>query len=368
MAFTDFPDQQQGVQLLQRSLERRRLGHGYLFSGHQIEPLEALARTLAKTLNCQKPVKRGGAPVDCCDRCLSCRKIDHGNHPDVHLVRPESKTRIISVEQIRELMKEIQLKPTEAEYKVAVIVCADRLRTEAANAFLKTLEEPPPKSILILLSTEPQRIIETILSRCLRLNFGGPGLNRLPPDQLAWLAKFSDMAAAQQKSLLGRYRLMDVLVSKLTELKAAIEGSLTARSPLQQYKDAEDDMVERWESELGASIEAEYRRQRTDLLSALQWWLRDVWLQTLRLRTGDRAPGVGEKGSRAATPEAGPQNQNSDELLAFPQLPGTQNVARRITTAEALQNLQVMEQLQRWLYTNVQESLALEVGLLKLRL
>jgi hypothetical protein len=127
-------------------------------------------------------------------------------------------------------------------------------------------------------------------------------------------------------------------------------------------------MVERWESELGASIEAEYRRQRTDLLSALQWWLRDVWLQTLRLRTGDRAPGVGEKGSRAATPEAGPQNQNSDELLAFPQLPGTQNVARRITTAEALQNLQVMEQLQRWLYTNVQESLALEVGLLKLRL
>jgi len=185
-------------------------------------------------------------------------------------------------------------------------------------------------------------------------------LNQLPPDQVQWLAKVSDVAATQQKSLLGRYRLMDVLVSKLSELKAGIEGSLTARSPLQQYKDAEEDLVERWESELSASIEAEYRRQRTDLLSALQWWLRDVWVQTLKLHSS--------AGRRSTPTVTQAQHQNPDDLLAFPQLPGTQRVAHRITTAEAIQNLQVMEQLQRWLYTNVQEALALEVGLLKLRL
>ena len=70
------------------------------------------------------------------------KKIEGGNHADIHWIRPESKSRVITVDQMRELMQEINLKPTEAEYKVAVIVCADRLNVSAANAFLKTLEEP----------------------------------------------------------------------------------------------------------------------------------------------------------------------------------------------------------------------------------
>ena len=171
MAFHNISEQSQGIQLLQRSLARKRLGHAYLFTGHQLEELETLARTLAKTLNCQNPVTTDGIATDCCDACANCKKIEHENHADLHWARPESKSRIISVDQTRELMREIQLKPTEAGYKIAIIAGADRLNAQAANAFLKTLEEPPPKSILILLSTEPSRILETILSRCLRLNF-----------------------------------------------------------------------------------------------------------------------------------------------------------------------------------------------------
>ena len=94
----------------------------------------------------------------------------------------------------------------------------------AANAFLKTLEEPPPRSVLILLTTEPQRLLETILSRCLRLNFAGEGPQQLAPAQMEWLATFSEMAAAEQKSLLGRYRLMDVLLRKLNEVKDEHRG------------------------------------------------------------------------------------------------------------------------------------------------
>src|SRR5271170_6380223 len=161
MAFKDFPEQTQGVELLQRSLARGRLGHAYLFSGDQLEELESLARTLAKTLNCQNPIKQNGVAVDCCDECLNCRKIENGNHADIHWARPESKSRVITIDQTRDLMQQIQLKPTEAEHKVAIIVAADRLNPQAANAFLKTLEEPPAKSVLILLSTEPQRILET---------------------------------------------------------------------------------------------------------------------------------------------------------------------------------------------------------------
>jgi DNA polymerase-3 subunit delta' len=242
---------------------------------------------------------------------------------------------------MRELMREIQLKPTEAGYKVAIIAAADRLNTQAANAFLKTLEEPPARTVLILLSTEPQRILETILSRCLRLNFSAEGARMLDDAQAEWLARFGALAAAEQKSLMGRYRLLDVLLQKLGEIRAQVDEALTARSPLQRHDDVEKDLRERWEDELAAAIEAEYRRQRADLLLLVQWWLRDVWLHTLAV---------------------------GGELLNFPQLAGAESVAKKITPRQALDNLQTLEQTQRLLHTNVQEALALEVGLLKLHL
>jgi DNA polymerase III subunit delta' len=341
MAFKDFPKEARGIQLLQRSLARGRLGHAYLFAGDQLEELELLARTLAKTLNCQKPVKTGGVATDCCDACPSCLKIDGETHADMHWARPESKSRVVTVEQMRELMREIQLKPTEAEYKVAIIVAADRLNVQAANAFLKTLEEPPAKSILILLSTEPQRILETILSRCLRLDFSNEGACLPSAAQAEWLAQFGALAASEQKSLFGRYRLLSMLLQKLGEIRLRVDESLTARSPLQRYDDVEKDLREKWEDELTAAIEAEYRRQRADWLLLMQWWLRDVWVHTLT---------VGR------------------DLLNFPKIPGAEIVARRITPRQALENLQTLERTQRLLYTNVQEALALEVGLLKLHL
>lgn len=337
MSFKRFP-KQQGVQLLQRSLARGRLGHAYLFSGDQLEELELLARTLAKTLNCQNPVQQNGVAVDCCDECLSCRKIENEIHADIHWARPESKSRIISVEQMRDLTREIHLKPTEAHFKVAVIVGADQLNVQAANAFLKTLEEPPQKSILVLLSTEPSRILETILSRCLRVNFSGDGTRELSSAESEWLEKFSALAL-EQKTLLGRYQLTDVILQKLGEIRASIDETLSARSPLQKYDDMEKDLRDKWEDELAAAVEAEYRRRRADLLLLVQCWLRDVWLHTLAA---------------------------GRELLNFPKISGAEAVAGRISSRQALENLQTIDDTQRLLHTNVQEALALEVGLLKL--
>lgn len=339
MAFSNFAKQTQGVQLLQRSLARGRLGHAYLFAGDQLEELELLARTLAKTLNCQNPIKTGGAATDCCDDCLSCRKIDNDTHADIHWVRPESKSRVITIDQTRELMREIQLKPTEAQFKVAIISGADRLNLQAANSFLKTLEEPPQKSVMILLSNGPQRILETILSRCLRLNFSGDGRRELNSTEADWLEKFGGLAATEQKSLLGRYRLLDVLLQKLGEIRSRVDESFSTRSPLQKYDDVEKDLREKWEDELAAAVEAEYRRQRADLLAIVQQWLRDVWLHTLAA---------------------------GKELLNFPEIYGAETIARRLTPRQALENLQTLEQTQRLLHTNVQEALALEVSLLKL--
>lgn len=362
MAFKHLGGQRLGVDLLQRSLQRGRLAQAYLFAGDRLEFLEMLARTLSKTLNCVKPVLRGTAAIDCCDACVACRKIEHGNHPDVHWVRPESKSRVITIDEMRELMREIQLKPNEAAHKIAIIVAADRLRVEAANAFLKCLEEPPVGSTLILLTAVPQRILPTILSRCLRLNFASDSAANLDTADLGWLSGFSDIAAKEQKSLLGRYRLLDFLLKKLGGLKANIEQTLTARSPLQQYKDAEKDISAKWEAELAAMIEAEYRRQRVDLLAVVQWWLRDIWLRTLEKQEPAQKVTDGIPGSKAI------KHIGVDGLLSFPQMAGTQQVAQRISPRQAKENLYIFEELQRRVNTNVQEALALEVGLLKLNL
>src|SRR5947207_10129005 len=139
MAFKDFAGSQQPILLLQRSLERGRLAHAYLFTGQKLTDLELFGGTLAKTLNCQQPIKNHGLAIDSCDQCSSCRRIDNANYPDIHWVRPASKLRIIKVEQMRDLIQQVNLRPAEALYKVAIIVGADRLTMEAANAFLKTL-------------------------------------------------------------------------------------------------------------------------------------------------------------------------------------------------------------------------------------
>jgi hypothetical protein len=123
---------------------------------------------------------------------------------------------------------------------------------------------------------------------------------------------------------------------------------------MEKYPDAEKEWVEKWEEELAANIEAEYRRQRSEFLLALQWWLRDVWLRTIQSNPSIDG-GVVARGV-------------ADELLNFPQMTATERVAQRISNQDALENLSILEQLQRWLGTNVQEALAIEVGLLKLRL
>ncbi|HVY68784.1 MAG TPA: DNA polymerase III subunit [Verrucomicrobiae bacterium] len=345
MAFADFPEQGHVVELLQRSLARGRLAHAYLFTGGELAELEAVARTLAKALNCENPPRRSesGLPLESCDACLNCRKIDEDNHADVRWVRPESKSRIVTIDQMRDLMQAVNLKATAAEYKFAVIVAADRMTEQAANAFLKTLEEPPKKTIFVLLSTEPGRLLDTILSRCLRLNFLGEG-GTSPEAKAAiqWLAGFAEMTAAEKGSVLGRYRLLSHLLEQLTKTKEEVEKALSARSPLERHEDADTKLRERWEDELNAAVEAEYRRRRGELILQLQWWLRDVWQENLGVAA---------------------------EKRRFPAMASaTKAVAGRLTRDQALANLGALDKTQRQLHTNAQEALVLEVGLLKLKL
>ena len=329
---------------LEKGLSRGRLAHAYLFTGEQMGPLEEFARTLAKAVNCEHPPRRSesGLGLDSCDACLSCRKIDGSKHPDVHYVRAESRSRQIRAEQITALLHTIFLKPNEARYKVCCIVAAERMNIQASNKFLKTLEEPPADSLLLLLSTAPEQLLETIRSRCQKIQLFDPNGVDVAPADIAWLEQFGQAAASEQGGLLDRYRLLSVLLRQLTGLKDSIGERLEKESMLETVDDLEPEFRKRLEDELAASTEAEYRRQRAELLGTLQWWLRDVWIQTL---------------------------DSADAPLRFPQLKSaTAAIASRLDPDRAVGNLTEVEKTLRLLNTNVQEALALEVGLLKLEL
>ena len=333
------------TQLLRRSLANGRLGHAYLFVGGDIESLESHAVELARTLNCQSPKATGetGIPLEPCRECTACRKVDSHNFPDLDIVRPESKSRVVTVDQIRGLIQKVSLKPTEGRYKVAIISGADRMPPVTINAFLKTLEEPPERTVFMLLTAHPEKVIDTVLSRCLRLNFEGETGVQLDAEDEAWMQSFVGMTAQTNEGLMGRYRLLGNLISHLSAKRDGIEEIQQAASPLTRHDDIEPALRKKWEKELEASIESEYRGQRSQFLAGLQWWLRDVWLAAM---------------------------QQGRELLHFQAwADASEAVAKRISAEQALENLQSLEATQRLLETtNVQEALALEVGLLKLKL
>ena len=107
--------------------------------------------------------------IDACDECPSCRKIDKGIHPDFLLISPDSGQ--IRIDEIRAIDDALSLKAFEGRYKIVIVDDADTMNQYAANAFLKTLEEPPEDSLLVLISSNPDHLPDTIKSRCSRLNF-----------------------------------------------------------------------------------------------------------------------------------------------------------------------------------------------------
>lgn len=143
------------------------LAHAYLFIGPAHIGKGATALAVAKFLGCED--RRDTAPY-CCNQCPVCLKIHSGNHPDVHILtgRPDQP---IKIDEIRQLLSKIRLQPFMADKKVSIIEEAEHLTVEAANALLKTLEEPSPRSLFILTTAVPGRILETIRSRCRRMSF-----------------------------------------------------------------------------------------------------------------------------------------------------------------------------------------------------
>lgn len=160
MSFAKIRGQDSAIFFLKASLKNNRLSHAYIFCGPEGSGKFLAALNFAKAIICQDAVS-----CEPCDKCPSCQKIDARSHPDIFVLRPEKEGSSVKIDDIRQIIKDIYLKPFEAKKKIYIIDEAHNMKHEASNALLKTLEEPPTDSVLILLTDNLKSLFHTIVSR-----------------------------------------------------------------------------------------------------------------------------------------------------------------------------------------------------------
>jgi DNA polymerase-3 subunit delta' len=182
------------VDLFKRQYQAGRVPHALLISGPPHVGKSTLGHFFAQFLNCQAGTE---APAQPCGACLACRKVSHGSHPDVRLLEDDGQT--LKIDQIRDLQRELSLSPYEGRYRVVVLSNFERATISAANALLKTLEEPAAQVVLILTAIDPGSLLPTIVSRC-----QGMGLRPLPLPQVVAALQSQWQAAPAQAELLAQ--------------------------------------------------------------------------------------------------------------------------------------------------------------------
>jgi DNA polymerase-3 subunit delta' len=180
MAFRDIVGHRRQIGLLARALGADALPPSLVFSGPEGIGKRMVAVAVAQSLNCLTPAVDGAAGRrDGCGTCPACSKIARRIHPDVLLIEPED-TEEIKVEAVRQVVGQVTFRPFEGRYRVVVIDRADQMNNFAQNALLKTLEEPPQRTIMVLVTAQPDTLLATIRSRCCQVRFAA-----LAPHEIA---------------------------------------------------------------------------------------------------------------------------------------------------------------------------------------
>lgn len=243
---------EQIIEQLQHTVASDRIAGAYLFVGPMGVGKETVAHHFAQLIFCQQETQ----PPTACGTCLACRKMDSGNHPDLQFVRPDGST--LKIGQIRELQKQIIYEPLEARRKVYILTDVERMNAEAENCLLKTLEEPPAASVLILLTSNMRALLPTTRSRCQILQF-----HPMPTQELA-------------KILVEQF---SVAPEQATALAIAADGAIETALTLIEKGDIHTEKVPEILSEtdpLSAFRLAEHFKNNPETLGELVTWYRDL--------------------------------------------------------------------------------------------
>lgn len=240
------------IEQLQRTVASDRIAGAYLFVGPIGVGKETVARYFAQLIFCQQDAQ----PPTVCGTCLACRKVDSGNHPDLQFIRPEGS--LLRIGQIRELQKQIVYEPLEASRKVYILTDVERMNAEAENCLLKTLEEPPAASVLILLTSNIQVLLPTTRSRCQILQF-----HPMPTQELVAVLTDRFSVAPEQATTLA-IAVGGAIGKAITQLEKG--GALTEEIP---------EILK--ETDLLAAFRlAENFKDNPETLDSLVTWYRDL--------------------------------------------------------------------------------------------
>ncbi|MEW6616127.1 MAG: DNA polymerase III subunit delta' [Thermodesulfobacteriota bacterium] len=319
MSFKDVLGQDRQIEIIKKAIKNNRVPHAYLFLGEEGVGKRRVALTLAKALNCSAEL------ADSCDECISCRKIINGNHPDVTVVEPEGIS--IKIDQIREMQRFLKYKPYEGKKRVCIIPNAEKMNPAAANSILKTLEEPSPDIILILITASSHLLLPTVSSRCQKLKFQPLTNDLISKIIKEKLGKDEDaslkIASLASGSLNRAYEL-----SKGTtlEYRNRLIEKISALSP--------NNINETFE------FAEEMSKEKEELIIALQFlkaWFRDILIFK--------------------------EDCPSDRLINADFLEEIKRLSGRLTTTDLLRKLRIINDAESALLRNSNKRLTLEVML-----
>lgn len=317
--------------MLSRAQNLGRLAHAYMITGAQNADREHFAsQTLSLVTAARHP------------------ELDEWSQEGAIILRPQSKSRRIVIGDdaedtgtIRYLERMIHRTSGPGGYKLGVIVDAERMNAQAQNAFLKTLEEPPPRTLLLLLTAYPQQLLPTILSRVIEICLLPPaGARQFSEHELKLLAVLEKLSARPSGTVAGALALKQEFQDILEALQEGIKEEQEDEFKREQdhYKQTTDgSWLKQREDQVEAQIQSTYLHQRDALMDLLLAWMGDV-----------------------ARQQVGAEN-----LDLVDHREATAALAQRWTTEETNRRLRVLRQLDQHLHTNVNESLALEVGFIQ---
>jgi DNA polymerase-3 subunit delta' len=308
---------EQALAYLREAYSKGRLAHAFLVSGQEGSGKRQLTKDLFQMINGESAMAA-----------------------DFHQIEPESKSRKILVEQIRDLERLLRMSTAGSKTKFGVVIDADRLMPQAANAFLKTLEEPPERSLLMLVTTLPQALLATIQSRCIHITLRPPTALALTQEEASLVRDLAEIVVTNGFSIVTALRLARAFQETSQGARTRIEAEheeLLKRDRIAYKQTTDGSWLADREEQLVVLTESRYVKTRTNLLQRMNEWLGDV----LRIKFGSNHLDLPEYRTAAAAFAAG------------------------ISATDLTRRLDALQSLGDLFSQNIQESLAIEAVFLK---